>query len=98
MPPESKGSDLFIVDNGVSSRAGMRYVEEWSRIADTFDVATITFEISARPVFNVNLQRFHKIQILFGTETTHRTRKSLVGAPAVEHEGRRSPMSEHTTG
>ena len=33
MTVESKGRDLFIVDNSVSGWTGLRYLEEWSGIA-----------------------------------------------------------------
>jgi hypothetical protein len=37
---ESKGRDLFIVDNSVSGWTGLRYLEEWTGIAKAFDIAT----------------------------------------------------------
>ena len=40
MTAESKGRDLFIVDNSVSGWTGLRYLEEWSGIAKAFDIAT----------------------------------------------------------
>ena len=40
MPVESKGRDLFIVDNSVFSWTGLRYLEEWSTLAKSFDIAT----------------------------------------------------------
>lgn len=45
MTAESKGRDLFIVDNSVSGWTGLRYLEEWSGIAKAFDIATGYFEI-----------------------------------------------------
>jgi len=47
MNVESKGRDLFIVDNSVSGWTGVRYLEEWSGIAKSFDIATGFFEIGA---------------------------------------------------
>ncbi|MGH8592096.1 MAG: hypothetical protein ACREXX_23115 [Gammaproteobacteria bacterium] len=39
MTAESKGRDLFIVDNSVSGWTGLRYLEEWTTIARAFDIA-----------------------------------------------------------
>ena len=47
MTTESKGRDLFIVDNSVSGWTGLRYLEEWSGIAKAFDIATGCFEIGS---------------------------------------------------
>ena len=47
MTVDSKGRELFIVDNSVSGWTGLRYLEEWSGIAKSFDVATGCFEIGA---------------------------------------------------
>jgi hypothetical protein len=47
MTVESKGRDLFIVDNSVSRWTGLRYLEEWTGIAKAFDIATGYFEIGA---------------------------------------------------
>jgi hypothetical protein len=47
MSVENKGKDLFIVDNSVSGWTGLRYLEEWTAIAKSFDIATGYFEIGA---------------------------------------------------
>ncbi len=54
MTAESKGRDLFIVDNSVSGWTGLRYLEEWSGIAKAFDIATGYFEIGALLAGNAN--------------------------------------------
>ena len=41
MTAESKGRDLFIVDNSVSGWTGLRYLEEWSGIAKAFEIEAI---------------------------------------------------------
>ena len=43
-----KGGDLFIVDNSVEGWTGLRYLEEWSEFANSFDIATGYFEIGSR--------------------------------------------------
>jgi superfamily II DNA or RNA helicase len=80
MSSESKGRDLFIVDNSVSGWAGLRYLEEWSSIAKAFDIATGYFEIGALLALDGKWQGLEEIRILMGAETTHRTRKALLEA------------------
>lgn len=80
MTAESKGRDLFIVDNSVSGWTGLRYLEEWSGIAKAFDIATGYFEIGSLLALDGKWQSLEKIRILMGTETTHRTRKALLDA------------------
>jgi len=78
MTVDSKGRDLFIVDNSVSGWTGLRYLEEWSGIAKAFDIATGYFEIGALLALEGKWQSLEKIRILMGSETTHRTRKALL--------------------
>ena len=80
MAVESKGRELFIVDNSVSGWTGLRYLEEWSGIAKAFDIATGYFEIGALLALDGKWQELDKIRILMGAETTHRTRKALLEA------------------
>ena len=74
MPPESRGRDLFIVDNSVSGWTGLRYLEEWASIARGFDIATGYFEIGALLALDSKWQQLEKLRILMGAEMTHRTR------------------------
>ena len=80
MPIDARGRDLFIVDNSVSGWTGLRYLEEWSGIAKTFDIATGYFEVGALLAMDAKWQGLEKIRILMGAETTHRTRKALLDA------------------
>lgn len=80
MPPDSKGRDLFIVDNSVSGWTALRYLEEWSGIAKAFDIATGYFEIGALLALEGKWQTLEKIRILMGAEITHRTRRALLDA------------------
>ena len=77
---DSKGRDLFIVDNSVSGWTGLRYLEEWTRIAKAFDIATGYFEIGALLALEGKWQALDKVRILMGAEMTHRTRKALLEA------------------
>src|SRR5215510_8572992 len=80
MNAESKGRDLFIVDNSVSGWTALRYLEEWTGIAKAFDIATGNFEIGALLALDGRWQQLEKIRILMGAETTHRTRKAILEA------------------
>lgn len=80
MTDESKGRDLFVVDNSVSGWTGLRYLEEWSAIAKSFDIATGYFEIGALLALDGKWQSLEKIRILMGAEMTQRTRKALLDA------------------
>lgn len=78
MSADSKGRDLFIVDNSVSGWTGLRYLEEWTGIAKAFDIATGYFEIGALLALDGKWQGLEKIRILMGAETTYRTRRALL--------------------
>ena len=80
MTVDSKGRELFIVDNSVSGWTGLRYLEEWSGIAKAFDIATGYFEISALLALDRKWQGLDKIRILMGAETTPRTRRAILEA------------------
>lgn len=75
---ESKGRDLFIVDNSVSGWSGLRYLGDWTGIAKSFDIATGFFEIGALLELDGKWQSLEKIRILMGAEMTHRTKKALL--------------------
>jgi superfamily II DNA or RNA helicase len=77
---ETKGRDLFIVDNSISGWTGLRYLEEWTSIAKAFDIATGYFEIGALLALDKKWQTLDKIRILMGAEMTHRTRKAILEA------------------
>ena len=80
MTVNSKGRELFIVDNSISDWTGLRYLEEWSSIAKAFDIAAGYFEIGALLALDGKWQELDKIRILMGSETTHQTRKTLLEA------------------
>jgi len=80
MTHESRGRDLFIVDNSVSGWTGLRYLEEWASIARAFDIATGFFEIGSLLALDGRWQQLDKLRILMGAETTQRTRRVLLDA------------------
>ncbi len=64
MSPDAKGRDLFIVDNSISGWTGIRYLDEWTEIAKTFDIATGYFEIGSLLALDGKWQKLEKIRIL----------------------------------
>lgn len=80
MKTQGRGRDLFIVDNSVTGWTGLRYLEEWTGIARSFDIATGFFEIGALLALDGKWQSLEKIRILMGAEMTHRTRRELLEA------------------
>ncbi len=79
-PRGRSGKDLFIVDNSVSGWTGLRYLEEWTQIANAIDIATGYFEIGSLLALDGKWQQLAKIRILMGAEMTNRTRKLLLEA------------------
>ncbi|MFC1529560.1 helicase-related protein [Gemmatimonadota bacterium] len=80
MTTDASGRNLFIVDNSISGWTGLRYLEEWTSIAKSFDIATGYFEIGALLALDGKWQGLEKIRILMGAETTIRTRKVILEA------------------
>lgn len=80
MSANSKGRELFIVDNSVSGWTGLSYLEEWTKIATGFDIATGYFEIGSLLSLDGRWQNLNRIRILMGAETTPRTRSALLKA------------------
>ena len=62
MSVDSKGRELFIVDNSVSGWTGLRYLGEWSGIAKAFDIATGYFDIGALLTLDGKWQGLDKIR------------------------------------
>lgn len=80
MTTERRGGDLFIVDNSISGWTGLRYLEEWCGIAESFDICTGFFEIGSLIALDGHWQGLKKIRILMGGEVTHSTRRALLEA------------------
>ena len=76
----SKGGDLFIVDNSVSGWSGLRYLEQWTEISTGFDIATGYFDLGSLLALDGHWQKLDKIRILMGDETTQRTKKLFLKA------------------
>ena len=83
-----KGGDLFIVDNSVEGWTGLRYLEEWSELAKSFDIATGYFEIGSLLALDNKWQGLEEIRVLMGDETSYRTRTALLEAVKTRAEQR----------
>ena len=77
MPEEAKlqGGDLFIVDNGDQDWKVRRYLQDWTEIAHSFDIATGYFEIGALLSLDGQWQKLDHVRILMGDEVSKRTKK-----------------------
>ena len=80
MTEETKGGDLFVVDNSDEGWTGLRYLQEWTEIARSIDIATGFFEIGSLLDLDGRWQHLEKIRILMGAERTYRTKRALVEA------------------
>lgn len=78
MVDKIKGGDLFIVDNSISGWTGLRYLQEWTELAKSFDIATGFFEIGSLLALDGRWQQLENIRILMGDETSARTRSALL--------------------
>ena len=77
---KKSGGDLFIVDNTISGWTGLRYLEEWTELSTSFDIATGYFEVGALLALDGHWQKLNKIRVLMGDETTRKTKKLILEA------------------
>mgnify|MGYP001434974977 CR=1 FL=1 len=77
---QSLGGDLFIVDNSISGWTGIKYLEQWTEISTSFDIATGYFDAGALLALDSHWQKLNKVRILMGDETTQKTKKLLLEA------------------
>src|ERR1700675_4835387 len=73
-----KGGELFIVDNSESEWKGLRYLQDWTEIASSFDIATGYLEIGSLLALDGKWQKLDKIRILMGNEVSVRTRQAIL--------------------
>lgn len=76
----ASGGDLFIVDNSITGWSGLRYLEQWTEISVSFDIATGNFESGVLLALDGHWQKLGKIRILMGEETTHSTKRRILEA------------------
>jgi superfamily II DNA or RNA helicase len=77
------GGDIFIVDNSDEYWKVVQYLQEWTQIARSFDIATGYFEIGALLALDGMWQKLEKIRILMGDEVSKRTKHAF--EEALEH-------------
>jgi hypothetical protein len=70
---EKTGGELFIVDNSDETWVGLKYLQDWTEIASTFDIASGYFEIGALLTLDGKWQKLGRIRILMGDQATART-------------------------
>ena len=96
------GGELFIVDNSVTGWTGARYLQDWTGIAKSFDIATGFFEIGALLELDGRWQKLDKIRLLMGAEVTQTTKAAFLKAvkeraervldSSIEEEKRKAPF------
>ena len=77
-PHRSEGGELFIVDNSDSEWKGLKYLQDWTEIANAFDIASGFFEIGSLLALDGRWQQLEKIRVLLGAEMSARTRQALL--------------------
>jgi hypothetical protein len=74
------GGELFIVDNSDEAWKGLKYLQDWTKIASAFDIATGYFEIVALLALDGQWQKLGEIRIVVGNEVSARTRQAILDA------------------
>ena len=75
---KNQGGDLFIVDNSDKDWKVRNYLEQWTDLSVSFDIATGFFEIGALLALDGQWQKLEKLRILMGDEVSRRTRQALL--------------------
>lgn len=81
------GKELFIVDNSISGWTGLKYLQDWTEVAKSMDIATGYFEIGSLIELHGKWQKLDKIRILMGDEMTVRTNKAIRKAEILKKNG-----------
>ena len=74
------GSELFIVDNSAEDWRALRYLHDWCQLSKQIDIAAGYFEIGSILALDREWQKVDKIRILFGDESSKRTKKAFENA------------------
>jgi superfamily II DNA or RNA helicase len=75
---QSRGGDLFIVDNSETDWKVQRYLRDWTEIAHSFDIATGYFEIGALLGLDGQWQKLSKMRVLMGDTVSKSTKQALL--------------------
>jgi phosphatidylserine/phosphatidylglycerophosphate/cardiolipin synthase-like enzyme len=79
---ETKGGDVFIVDNSDAEWKVRRYLHDWADLAHQMDIATGYFEIGGLLALDGQWQKVDTFRVLMGEEVTLRTRRAFQDAVA----------------
>jgi len=74
----SRGGDILIVDNSDTDWKVQRYLEDWTDIAHSFDIASGYFEINALLALDGQWQKLRELRILMGDTVSKTTRQALL--------------------
>jgi len=74
-PEDSRGGDLFIIDNADDDWKVRAYLSQWCEFSKSIDIATGYFEIGALLSLEEKWQSVDKIRILMGDEVTLQTKR-----------------------
>ncbi len=74
------GGEIFIVDNSDEYWKVAQYLQEWTQIAHSFDIATGYFEVGALLALDGMWQKLDKIRLLMGDEVSKRTKQAFEDA------------------
>ncbi len=80
MQDQTRGNDLFIIDNTDSEWDVLRYLTGWCRLSQGLDVASAYFEIGSLLALDGAWQKVDSIRILMGDEVTKKTKTVLAQA------------------
>ena len=67
-----------MVDNSDKNWKALRYLQDWTDLAHTFDIATGFFEIGSLLGLDNHWQKLEKIRILMGDTVSRRTKQALL--------------------
>ena len=105
MTPDSKGRDLFIVDNSVSGWTCLRYLEEWASIAKGFERLVLKGSLSQDNA-DVALKRVEGVSTLadigsadiaIEAATENEAVKKQIFRDLVEHAGKDTIFASNTS-
>src|SRR5437870_11570182 len=77
-PGHQSGGELFIVANSDSEWKGLKYLQDWTEIANAFDIASGFFEIGSLLALEGRWQKLDRIRIRFGAERMGGNRQALL--------------------
>jgi superfamily II DNA/RNA helicase len=77
MTADSKGSQLFLVDNSDADWKVLRYLHDWCQLAKGLDIATGYFEIGSLLGLKDEWQKVDNIRLLMGDEVSKRTKAAF---------------------